>query len=180
MIGKKYRHKLEGRKYMTINGSNFIYAGQSSEEFGVIMVDFQQVESSSNDEVNDLILSTTPYKNTWSLHAVQKSEPLKFRITICMADGSFIDAFQERELKRWMCKHKFNWLSIEQDDLYDCQYRIIAINPQKVNVGRMNGGMSFECVCDSQNAWTNLKKKTYTTVNGTLNFNLNCFILLSL
>jgi hypothetical protein len=155
---------------MTIQDSNFIYAGQSSEEFSVIMVDFDS-PSATNDENSELILSTTPYRNTWSLHAVQKSEPLKFRITLCRTDGEYIDAYMERELKKWLCKGSFNWLSIDQTDLSDSNYFCVINNPQKVNVARMNGGMSFEVCCNSQNAWSNLRTKTYTsTTTNTFNF----------
>jgi hypothetical protein len=129
---------------MTITGCNFIYAGRSTEEFGSFKCDIESINTESNDEISDLIMSTTPFRRTWSLHAVQKSEPLKFKVTICLDNGDFIDAFTERQLKKWLCKDSFNWLSIDQDDMCNIFYYCIFSNPQKVNVGRMSGGLEFQ------------------------------------
>jgi hypothetical protein len=156
---------------MTITGSDFIYAGQSTDQFGTFKCDIESINTESNDESTDLIMSTTPSRNTWSLHAVQKAEPLKFKVTICLASGEFIDAFTERQLKKWLCKDGFNWLSFNQDDLFNCYFYCIFSNPQKVNVGRMSGGLEFQVTCNSGNAWSELKTKKYdSTENSTFNF----------
>jgi phage-related protein len=158
---------------MTINGYRFIYAGQSSDIYGVIKCDIGSINEESNDESSEIITSTTPFRQTYSLHSVEKSEPLKFKLTICREDGEFIDADFEEDLKEWLCKEEYHWLSIDQDDMYDKMFYCAIINPQKVNVGRMSGGIQFDVICDSQYAWTNLRKKTYSTVDGTLIFNFN-------
>lgn len=155
---------------MTIQECNFLYAGRSSEEFNLIMVDFSE-PTASNDESSELLLSTTPYRRTWSLHAVQKSEPLKFRITLCKSNGEYLDAYEESEIKEWLIKDNFNWFSVDQTDLANTNYFCILSNPQKVNVARRSGGISFDVTCNSQGAWSNLMTKNYvSTTTYTFNF----------
>jgi phage-related protein len=156
---------------MTINdGYKFVYDNTSSEKFGIILCDIGSANTDSNDEETQLITSTTPYKDTWDLHDVQKSAPLQFRITICKSDGTFIDAFEEETLKEWLCIGEYSILQIEQDDLYDTYYKCIINNPQKISVDRYNGGMQFTVTCNSGMACTEMKRKIYTST-GTLTFN---------
>jgi phage-related protein len=158
---------------MTIYDSNFIYANRTSEEFGVILCDIGTVNTESNDEESQIITSTTPFIDTWNFHGLEKTAPLQYKLTICNKDGSFIDSYKERDLKKWLCKKKRFWLQIDQDDMYDIFYNCIFINPRKISIGKYSGGMTFDVICDSGHAWSSLKQKTYTTSSGTLTFNLN-------
>jgi hypothetical protein len=55
---------------MTNRELNFIYAGSSSEEHGVIACDIETIETESNDEESNIILSTTSSKPTWDFHGL--------------------------------------------------------------------------------------------------------------
>lgn len=156
------------------NGSRFIYANQTSDEFNVLgFVTFGSSDETSNDEESNIITSTTPDIDTWHLHEIEKSAPLQFPLTICSADGKFIDSENERALKKWLCKKQRYWLQVEQNDLSNIYYNCIIVNPQKVDAGKMSAGIRFQVICDSNHAWSGLITKKYTTTNGALTFNFN-------
>jgi hypothetical protein len=160
---------------VTINEtSKFIYANQNSEEYGLILCNIGSIDTQSNDEESELLTSTTPYIDRWHFLGMQKSAPLQFKITVCQINGEFIDADLERQIKKWLCKRDgYHWLQFDQDDLSNIYYRCILRNPQKISVGKYSGGMSFDIICDSQNAWSKLYSKPYSTVGGTLTFKFN-------
>lgn len=151
---------------MTINEMHFSYAGQSSKEFGVIMCNFDNSSSSSNDESSNLITTKTPFKETWDYLYKEDAEPLKYNITVAKENGECITSADQRLLKKWLCKNKRNWLQIEQDDLLDVWYYCILINPTPINAGNETAGFQFEVICDCNHAWSHLFKKTYSTENG--------------
>jgi phage-related protein len=158
---------------MTINGYKAIYDGISLDMYGLILVDIESINEESNDEECELVTSTTSYKRTYSLHSVEKSAPLKFKMTVCKEEGGYFDSDFEEDVKELFCKEKYCWLSINQTDLYNKLYYCIFTNPQKVNVVRGTAGLQFQVTCDSNNAWTNLNSKPYKTVSNTLTFNFN-------
>lgn len=155
---------------MTINGYNFIYANQSSDEYGIFMCDIGSINASSNDEASELITSTTPFTDRWHFHGLQKSAPLQFKITIARADGKFIDADFEEELKEWLCQDEFGWLQVDQEDMFGKFYFCIMTNVEKNDIARRTGGLTFQITCDSGRAWSDLKRQAYTS-NGSLTFN---------
>ncbi|MDR2277387.1 MAG: phage tail family protein [Vagococcus sp.] len=158
---------------MTINdGFKIIYANQSSDEFGVFKGSFGN-DSDSNDESSSLITSKTMFQDRWSLHGIEKSEPLKFKLTLIKSDGTYFDAYEERAIKKWLCKKKRHWLHVDQDDLADVCYYCILINPQKVNVGLMSAGISFDVICDSNHAWTGIRKQRKLSSDKSFNFIFN-------
>jgi hypothetical protein len=159
---------------MTITGCKIIYANHSLDEIGGLKVDIDSIDSESNDEESEVLLSTTPFRSTWMFHGVQKVAPLKFKLTICLENGKFIDANIERQLKKLLCKNTFNWLSIQQDDLGNVFYNCLIYNPQKINATRMTAGLQFSVICNSNNAWSDLKIKSYSsTITSTISFDFD-------
>lgn len=153
-------------------GVNLIYGGVSSERYGVFMADFNGAVPDSNDEESELITSTNAYKDTWDLHGVAKSNPLSFPITLVKngGDNNFFNATDEREIKKWLIKKKYDWLQVDQDDLNDTFYYGLFTFSAKNNVARMTGGLTFDFHSNSTHAWSGLKKKHYSTIDGSLNF----------
>lgn len=160
---------------MTINGYNFIYGGRSLNELGVFKCNIGGLNTETNDEEVNIITSTTPFKDTWDFHGMEKSTPLQFKITIAKSNGEFINAYEQRELKKWLCKNKRDWLFIDQNDLADIWYNCVMINPRPVNVGIQTAGLEFTCICDTNHAWSKLYLKKYKC-SGELILNLNMSI----
>ncbi len=160
----------EMRLKMTINdGFRFIYANQSSDEFGVFKGAFGN-GTDNIDEATGLITSKTMFQEKWSFHGIEKNEPLKFKLTIAKSDGTYFDAYEERAIKKWLCKKKRHWLYIDQDDLANIGYYCILLNPQKVSVGLKSAGISFDVICDSNHAWSDLQKQRRLSSDGTFQF----------
>lgn len=156
------------------DGINFIYANRCSDEYEVqLYTSIDSTTRSSSGERRTLVTSKNAYKNTTDLHGVKYDEPLVFDLIIGNSDGTFIDAYKERELKKWLLKNNRNWLQIDQDDIASISYHCIATEAQLIDVGAYTGALLVTFQCDSPNAYSSLYKKSYTTSSGTLTFNLN-------
>lgn len=158
---------------MTIKETRMLYADGCTDEFGLILCNIGSIDETSNDEETEIITAKTALKEVFDLLYVEDTAPLKFRITLAKENGTYIDADEERAIKKWLCKKKRYPLQIDQDDLYDTYYNSVINNPRKVNVARYNCGISFDVTCDCGHAWSGKKIKSYTTVGGTLTFNFN-------
>jgi len=158
----------------TIQGWRFIFNDKSSDEYGVLLVyGFSSSQSSnqSNDEETVILTEKIKGSDKFRLIGVEYPNPLRFQIAICNEDGSFIDAYKQRQLKKWLCrKDEYHWLKVYQDDLNDVRYHCMITYSNMENVGAMTAGMYFNVQCDSPFAYTSEKIKTYTCTNSVLNF----------
>lgn len=157
---------------MTINGSEFIFDGSSSDEYGVVLGYIGSPNIDSKEEETNIITSKSLFKDRWDLHFVEDATPLQFKITVVRNDAELIDSNMQRALKKWLCKKKRAWLQIIQDDLSNVYYRCLITNPKPNNINGKTYGYDFDIICDSGHAWSELKSKPYTC-NGTLNINMN-------
>ena len=160
---------------MTIKEMRILFANDVSDSYGVFKGYITSINEDSNDEESTLITTTNSFKDTWDFHYKNKSNPLQFTITLIKSDGTYFDSYEERAIKKWLVKEKREWLQIDQDDLSNVFFYCHIINPRKVNVSAMTAGLEFTCVCDSGFAWSDLKKKMYTS-SGNLNFNINSVV----
>lgn len=150
----------------TINGVRFIFADKVSDEFGVFMVtSLGSTNSTSADESRTLITSKTHYRDTFNLHYVNDDKPLEFERIIVKSDGTYINAFEERALKKWLLKNRREWFQVHQDDMFDVYYYVVITKAEKIDVGAYNGGMKLYFEADSSHAWGNLNKLNYICTN---------------
>ena len=163
---------------MTINDAiEFLYANESSSSYGVGMASsFGSTSRSGNSENRNIITSKNSFNNKFDLHGVTYDDALSLDIIIYNLDGTYIDSAKERSLKKWLLKNNYNWLQFDQPDLDNLQYHCIANSCEMLDVGSYSGGMKISFVCSEPWAFSELKKKTYTTVSGALNFSLNSVI----
>jgi hypothetical protein len=158
---------------VTINdGCRFIYGNQISDEYGVMLCSLASINTDSNEETTTIITSKTSLQRKTDLHAVQYTDSLRFKLTIAKTNGEYINVLEERHIKKWLCKGERRWLSIDQDDLAEIQYFCTITNPQKDNVAKKTGGITFDVECDWGGAWTSLIEKTYNC-NNTHSFLFN-------
>lgn len=150
---------------MYIHEPDFIYANEDSKLHDVFLCSINNINTDSNDEESSPIMSTTPYKDTWDYHGMEKSAPLQFTLTIAKKEGGFFDAYELRSIKKWLCKGTRNWLQVDQDDISSAFYYCTISNPRSVSVGLLNAGLEFQIICDSMYPWSKLfgKNKTYTS-----------------
>jgi len=159
---------------VTIQECRFVYADQSSLDFDIWgFVTIGNQRGQSNDEETNPNMTKSAFRDTWNFHGLEYVNPLSFDLTICKANGKYIDANEQRIYKKWLCKNKMNWLSIYQDDISDVHYNCVITNPRTTDIGNMTAGMNFTVTCDSPYPWSGLKSKEYKTVDGILNFDFN-------
>jgi len=155
---------------MTIGNGRFIYANESSDKYGVILCSIGSINTESNEESSTVITSKTALQKKTDFHALQYNEPLRFTITVVKQDGNLMDSYDERKIKKWLCKSEQNWLQIDQEDLHNVWYNCILNNPRKDNIAKKTGGITFNVECDWGGAWTSRYQKSYKTVNNYLQF----------
>jgi len=158
---------------MTIQTNKFLFDNQSSDEFGLWgFVSFDNSSYSTNDEETEIIMSKNSFQDQWNFHGRVYNNPLTFTLTICKSDGGFIDPFEQRSIKKWLCKNKLSWLQVVQNELENVYFRCIINNPRMISINRMNAGMSFTVTCDAPYPWSGLYSYEYIC-EDIFNFNLN-------
>lgn len=156
------------------NGVDFIYGRISSQEIGLkIASSFGSTSRSGNVETRDVIISNTPSGKIFGFHGVKYTSPNSFDLIMYKEDGTFIDEYQERQLKKILMSSNPQWLNIDQDTLSNISYFCIGTKLQLLDVGMYTGGILVSFQMDSIGAWTNLNTKTYTTSNGVLSYKIN-------
>lgn len=144
---------------MIINEAHkFTFANKHCDLYNVIFADIDSINEETSGETSEILLSTTPLKDTWDIHGVIKSEPLNFKQTIIKADYGYFDANEVRDIKKWLCRTSFDWLRIEQDDLMNVNYYCVINDIKTINAGRRTVGLELNITCNSPYAWSELKK----------------------
>lgn len=156
---------------MTIYGLDYIYDNKSSEEFGVKLGFINSTDRGSNEEPVNIVLTKNIFKEEQNFHGAFPGEPLSFKITVFNEDGTMIDADKQEDIKCWLCKGEYAWLSIDQIDLYNKLFYCI-INPVNgEDVGMQNAGFTFQVTNISPFAYTQLNTKSYnSSTTATYNF----------
>jgi len=157
---------------MTIQGMNFVYDGVSSDIYDVIMVDFES-PTPSNDEETSLLTGKSTSGDRWDLYGVEYASPLTSSITIINNDSTYIDTEKQVALKKWLCKNRYGWFQVEQEDMADIYYRCIFNNPKIYNLGRRNAGLIFTMTCDAPYAWSAEFNRKFSVLESTGTFTFN-------
>lgn len=160
------------------SGINCIFANESTEEHSVIMCSgFGSTSRTGNNESRTLVTSKNIQGELFNFHGVKYDSPLTFDIILVNVDynynGIYIDAYKERELKKWLLKDDRYWFSVEQDDLANIEYYCTCSKCEILDCGSYSGALLCTFECDTYHAWSNLISKTYTTSNNTYNTKLN-------
>lgn len=158
----------------TYNESQFLFDSELSDSFGVQLASsIGSTTPSVGNESSFIVTTKSPFKETSDLHFIDYNEPLKFQIIVFNPDGKYIDAKQESQLNRWLCKNNRRWLQFVRENMDDVFYYCIIHNPQRIEAGRyQNCGILYDVECDGRCPWTGLNKKSYTC-NTTLTFPMN-------
>lgn len=156
---------------MTIYSLKGIYNGMSSDEYGVYFCLFTEDGRNSNEGKTEIITSKSLYKEKWDFHGSYDSEQLTFKIAIVKQDGTYINAYEQENIKEWLDIKEFAWLQFEQDDLYDKYFYCIINNPEPMDVGMQNAGFGYLVTCNSNHAWSQLYTKQYTSTSTPSTFN---------
>lgn len=130
--------------------ARFIADKESSEEYGLICVSFDEVsgaEKVSGGCKTELITEKTPRSNTFNITSQEYSEPLSFTFQVINEDASDIEEIEERMIKKWLCKRgKYIDFYIDDIRFYDKVFNVNIHDPQIIKVNGVNG-MEFTATC---------------------------------
>lgn len=155
------------------DGVDFIYNGISSKEYGIkLATSIGSITRSNNIEVRDIVISNNSTSKTFGFHGIKYTSPNTFDLIIYKEDGSFINEYEERQLKKWLMSSNMHWLYIDQDTLNNIEFYCIGTKAEMIDIGAYSGGMLISFQCDSTSAWSKQIRKSYTTVGSTLNIKL--------
>jgi phage-related protein len=156
------------------NACDFIYGNISSQELGLKLASsVGSTNRSANIETREIVTSSTASSKRFDFHGVKYTSPNTFDLIIYNEDGSYINEYQERKLKKIFMSSKMQWLSINQPSLNNTAYYCIGTKAEIIDIGTFSGAMLLSFQMDSTGAWTNINTKNYVTSNGTLSFKLN-------
>jgi hypothetical protein len=163
---------------MTINdGIVLTLDGKSSDEFNVGLASaFGSTSRSSSAENRNIVTTKNALGEIFNFHYANYDSPLTFDVILYNLDNTYIDAYKERELKKWLLKNKRCWLQVYQNDLVDIEYFVIATKAELLNVGTYSGCLMVEFQCDTYHAWSRLKQIKKSTVNNAITFNFNSVV----
>jgi hypothetical protein len=152
-----------------------IYGDWVSDEYEMLLI--SQIGSTSrsgNVENRNIVTTTNMLGNYFNFHGVKYDQPLEFDLLLVNSDGgTYIDNYKERALKKGLMKNKRQWLSIDQTGLENISFYCICNSCELVDVGMRTAALKCNFVCDAPWAWSELKRKEYTTVSNTLSFKLS-------
>ena len=159
---------------MTINDAcEIIYANEISSSYGVgIASAIGSVSRSGSVETRSIITSKNTSNNTFNIHGITYDEPLQLDLIFYNLDETFIDAYKERVLKKWLLKNNYNWIQVNQSDMDNSCYYVIGKSVELINVGEYTGGLKVSFQASDPWAWSTLQTKTFS-VSGTLSKTLN-------
>jgi len=160
---------------MTINkGVKFVYANRTIDEFAMGLASaIGSISRSGNVEDRNIITTQNVFSNRFNLHGIKYDKPLTFDLILYKEDSSFINANEERTLKKWLLCNRYDWLYVyDQADLSSVYYYCIASSAEMIDVGVYSGGLKITFICDAPWAYSELIKRNYTCTS-TLSLKLN-------
>lgn len=161
---------------MSFYGSDFIYDGISSSDFGLKISNFGEDSSTTPGASVELFTESIYRRQKSYLFGVQQTPVLTIPITITVSyELSAVDA---SIVSRWLFgKLNYKKLQIIQPDMQYVYFNCIFTNPEVIRVGNIIRGFNTQIVCDSPFAWEYPKPVTYLyslenyTVSDTITYN---------
>lgn len=134
----------------------FTFGENSSDEFGVIAVDFEDGNNNRYHSGQSTDLVTDRAANALEDEIISQNykDPMEFTLSVINSDGSIITQEQERSLCKWLCQRGvYNWLFINDERYSDVWIRCNISNPQTWTVGDVVG-MQFTVRASSSIAFS--------------------------
>lgn len=144
-------------------GCEFTFAGVSSSEFGLYIVDF---DSKKND---DTVLSSGKISETRLPNRVTplhygvnyNDEPLSF--TLIFGSDNELDRYDMQRISMWLTGYQqYQWLMVDQPDLGHVQYRCLITELEPISYGWVNCAFQAKISCDCQYAYSFPWEASYT------------------
>lgn len=132
-------------------GMQFTYDDISSDEYGVIVAEF---ESTTTGKVGvahatDLKIEKSNRSNEFNIVSQTYSSPLEFEIQVFMREGNVITQEHERALKKWLLQRGcYKWFTIYDRRYANIHFKANIHSPENIRVGDVVG-ISFQVTCST-------------------------------
>lgn len=140
----------------------FTYAGKSSVMYGMMVADIGGRSHGDNAFGNqaNIVEKRIPGRVAPLHFGVRwNDEPLTFKIIF--ASEKFLDRYQMEEVADWLTGFEdYQWLTVEQPDLANRQYRCLIRNLTPISVGWYPIAFEADIICDCPYAYGPPFKKT--------------------
>lgn len=131
-------------------GYSFVFAGMSSECYGMFVADIGNKKHVDNDFGNKANIVETRIANRITpLHygVMYHEQPLAF--TLIFGSEQYMDRYQIQEVSNWLTGYQeYQWLSIEQPDMEHIQFRCLIQKLTPISVGWLPIAFEAQIVCD--------------------------------
>ena len=164
---------------MSFYGSSFTYDGRSSEEFGLMLYDFNTTTQGSSNFASGMSIKEEriPYRYRSLFCGATFEDTLRFTLVFGADEYSAlnqedIDRHEMEVIGSWLTgKANYCWLSIDQEDMIGVRYRCIITNLKMIEFSGFK--WAFQCTvnCDSPYGYTFPVIHRFV-VNGELSSNI--------
>lgn len=156
---------------MAFYGDEFVFAGKSCREFGLMLYQFGSHEQEDvNLTANNKIHQEFIYGRDTSLfYGKGTEEPLTFTLVFgtnieSIDKNEYLKRYEIADIANWLTgSKKMQWLQIVQPDLDAYRYRCVISDLKIITDGTYPWAFSCKVICDSPYAHTFPKTQTYDT-----------------
>ena len=140
----------------------FVYDGVSSDEYGIICVEFSPSTLTTRDsQSSNLDTEKSIRGDIYHIISQEYSEPLTYTMQIINKDYSPIDRVQERAIKKWLCQRgKYKELCILRKQYADIWFFANFNNPKSLYVTDTIG-LEFTITTNAPFAFSELREKSW-------------------
>lgn len=155
---RKFKMKVGDRKMF----ERFVYDNIACNEYGIMCVSFDKnLPSTMSAQQSDLQTVKSALGDTYHIISQDYSEPLVYTMQVINRDFSPITQYQERELKKWLCKRgKYKLFSIFDKRYADIWFYANISNPKTIYIGDVYG-MEFTITMNAPYGYSDIRDNTY-------------------
>lgn len=155
---------------MSFYGTEFVFDGTSSYEFGLCLYSSFDNASQGNTEfaANVAMKEDRPFRRSSSYcYGGAMEGTLTFTLVFGVSEerkeiSGHYDRAEMQKIASWLTGHReYKWLQIVQDDLTSVRYRCYITDLKAVEVGGIHWGFECTVICDSPYGYLTPQEFTY-------------------
>lgn len=154
---------------MAFNSYEFVYAGESSYQYGLMIYDFGSTSQGNVSFGNQAsIIETRTNTRIQPLHfgVNYHEKPLEFKLVFGAEEP--LDRYELENIALWLTGHQqYQWLSIDQPDLAEVQFRCLITKLTPLMHGWLPVAFEANFVCDCPYAYGYPFQKQYAIKGAT-------------
>lgn len=152
---------------MNVSANGFVFAERTSDDFGLIICQFDDSSDSDGASQIEFSLINSPIQNKWYKSGNSNyTEALKFSFSVAKDNFSPIDAYEYSAIMRWLVrKDDFKDFMITRND-YDNIHFYAQLNASPIEIGGNIVGINIEGTTNAPFGFSALETYTFDTNDG--------------